>query len=152
MRTPSLLLLAGALALTTACPTTDDEGESDTVATGTENGDGDGDGDTGECTTPPAGVFGNCIAGGPAACEAEGSTVCPTDNLDNPSLGVCAKRCDDICDCWAAPATGDAAVSCVALVNGDPTKTCVLDCSSGETCPTGMECLDSLSICVWPAG
>jgi hypothetical protein len=146
MRTPSLLLLTGFLALTLACPS-DDEADGDTVAD-TETASDDAT-DTGECVAP-AGVYGNCIAGGEAACQAEGQTLCPTDNLDNPSLGVCAKRCDDVCDCWAAPGTGDAGVACVSLVEGDPNKTCVLDCSGGETCPDGMECLDSLSICVWP--
>lgn len=148
MRRPSLLILSGVLALTTACPA-DDDGEVGDTETADDTGDGDGDtAETGECMEP--GVYGNCIEGGEAACQAEGPTLCPTDNLENPSLGVCAKRCEDVCECWAAPATGTAAVTCVPLVDGDPKKTCVLDCSNGETCPDGMECLDTLSICVWP--
>lgn len=146
MHVPSLLTLAGVLALTLAChPSADGEDESNETSEGNTTADET----AGECTTP--GVYGNCIDGGAAACQAEGSTLCPTDNLDNPSLGVCAKRCEDVCECWAAPATGNADVACVALVDGDPNRTCVLDCASGQTCPDGMECLDTLSICVWPA-
>ncbi len=148
-----LLLSLGVLALTFACTPSDDGGDAAGTETATETSAGetssDTTTDTGSQCMPP-GVFGNCIDGGAAACQAEGSTICPTDNLDNPSLGVCAKRCDDVCECWAAPATGNAAVECIALVDGDPKKTCVLDCSGGETCPDGMQCLDTLSICVWP--
>jgi hypothetical protein len=133
------------LALLLACPSADDAEGDSTSETADEMSDAT---DGGECM--PAGVFGNCIADGEAACQAAGQTQCPSDNLDNPSLGVCSKHCNAVCDCWAAPATGNAPVACVALVPGDPDQSCVLDCSNGETCPDGMECLDTLSICVWP--
>lgn len=145
MRLPSSTSLAAFLLLVTACPAGDDGPADDAAATETTAGDTTG----GECTLPD-GVFGNCIQGGDAACMASGDPLCVTDNLDNPSLGVCARRCDDPCDCWAAPTTGSAEVACVALVDGDPTKTCVLDCSGDQACPDGMECLDTLAICVWP--
>ncbi|MFV8753244.1 hypothetical protein ACNOYE_22070 [Nannocystaceae bacterium ST9] len=147
MRTPALISCV--LALVFACKPADDEGDEAGTETASETATETAETTGGECMPP--GEFGNCIDGGAAACMAEGATLCPTDNLDNPSLGVCAKRCDDVCECWAAPATGDAAVACVPLVDGDPKKTCVLDCSAGQTCPDGMQCLDTLSICVWPS-
>ena len=90
MRTPSLLILTGMLALNLGCPS-DDEAEGETG--GTETASETAGTDTGECAAPPAGVYGNCIAGGEAACQAAGQdTLCPTDNLDNPSLGVIRTR------------------------------------------------------------
>lgn len=127
-----------------ACPSADD-GTADeaTETSGTDT-------TSGECVLPD-GVYGDCVAGGDAACMAAGDPFCVTDTIDNPSIGVCTQRCEDTCECWAAPATGTAEVACTALVDGDPTKSCVLDCSSGQTCPDGMECLDPLQICVWPS-
>ncbi len=142
-----------ALMLACACKPADDEGDdSGTETAASETGDTAADTDSTGSVCMPPGEYGDCINGGAAACMAEGSTLCPTDSLDNPTIGVCSKRCEDVCECWAAPATGDAAVACIPLVDGDPKQTCVLDCSSGQTCPDGMECLDTLSICMWPNG
>jgi hypothetical protein len=139
-RTCLALFLLASLA---ACPS-GDEGSSDEASETAQT-----DTTAGECV-PPDGVYGNCITGGDAACMASGAPYCVTDTIDNPSIGVCTRRCDEVCDCWAAPSSGTAEVACTALVAGDPSKSCVLDCSSGQTCPDGMECLDPLQICVWP--
>ncbi len=57
--------------------------------------------------------------------------------------------CAAAMDCPEA-VDGNAVVSC-----GDPlgggADTCYLDCSGGETCPTGQECVDS-SYCAWAVG
>jgi hypothetical protein len=62
---------------------------------------------------------------------------------------ICTIRdCVDTCDCFPAPATGTAVVVCAEILEGGGTA-CGLDCSSGETCPDGMECASGL--CFWPA-
>jgi hypothetical protein len=135
------------LLFVTACndngPSTETETGTDTQSE-TETGDGDGDGDS--CT--PAGVYGDCANGGLDACQAESLPQCLQDDPNMPSIGVCGRACDDVCDCWAAPASGDAPVTCRSLVEGDD-GTCVLDCTGGQTCPDGMSCLDALGICVF---
>jgi hypothetical protein len=61
---------------------------------------------------------------------------------------VCTIRgCRDTCDCFEQPATGTAAVVCAEILSNGETA-CGLDCSSGETCPDGMECASGL--CFWP--
>ncbi|HLT36314.1 MAG TPA: hypothetical protein VK034_08510 [Enhygromyxa sp.] len=141
-----------ALLLSGAC-TNDDNPPTSGTETETGDGDGDpgdgdpGDGDGDQCT--PAGVYGDCGNGGLEACMADSLPLCLTDNPNQPSIGVCGRRCDDECDCWAQPADGEAPVACKALVAGDPDRTCVLDCSGGQSCPGGMTCLDALGICVF---
>ena len=147
MTKPGLFASTFALFLALACtddgPSTETETGSETQAPET-TGDGDGDGDA--CT--PAGVYGDCANGGLDACLADSLPLCLQDDPNMPSIGVCGRRCADECDCWAAPASGDAPVSCKALVPGTD-STCVLDCASGQTCPTDMSCLESLGICVF---
>jgi len=47
--------------------------------------------------------------------------------------------CEDDCDCFAAPATGNAVVECAEVLEGGG-RACVLNCSNGEDCPDGMSC------------
>ncbi len=77
-----------------------------------------------------------------------GNATCIVDDLVMPTLGVCSViDCVDDCDCPDAPPTGNADVVCTA-VTGDPAQLfCNLDCSSGQTCPDGMDCFGDL--CVW---
>ncbi|MFO7563102.1 MAG: hypothetical protein R6X02_10705 [Enhygromyxa sp.] len=143
----------GSVALLLGLACTDDNTPSETE-TGTETQAGDGDGDAegdgdGEAECTPPGVYGDCANGGLDACMAESLPLCLQDDPNMPSIGVCGRRCDDVCDCWAPPATGDAPVACKALVAGDDDRTCVLDCSGGQACPSGMVCLDALDICVF---
>ena len=131
-----LIGVLGVVALGACKP--DDTTDAADSETATETGDGDGDGDgDGECQPPP-GVFGDC-ASSLDACMTDGPKLCVLDNQDAPSIAVCARRCTDVCDCWAAPADGDAPVACMAIdQSGD--NTCVLDCSDGQSCPAGMTC------------
>ncbi len=135
-----VLVLIFAGACTDDGPPSETEAGSETQAPA-ETGDGDGG-----CT--PAGVYGDCANGGLDACMAESTPQCLQDDPNMPSIGVCGRACDDVCDCWAAPADGDAPVACKSLVTGDD-GTCVLDCSGGQSCPGGMSCLDALGICVF---
>jgi hypothetical protein len=135
----AVLGLALLVSFNSAC--TDDGAEADTDAS-TETGETEAE--TGE---PPAGVFGDCANGGLDACMAD-SAQCLQDDPSAPSIGVCGSTCVDAEDCWAAPADGDAPVTCKALVEGDD-GTCVLDCAAGQTCPNGMSCLPTLDICVF---
>lgn len=71
----------------------------------------------------------------------------PTDTCAATKDGsVCAAACDMAADCPAAPATGDAPVTCDDLGNGD---VCYLSCAGGETCPDGMICSGTTN-CVFP--
>jgi hypothetical protein len=82
-----------------------------------------------------------------SGCGAMGAT-CITGG-DPPIVGVCSVNpCADVCDCPAAPATGNAAIACDAITGG-ATQFCYLDCSGGETCPDGMLCFGEL-VCAWP--
>ncbi len=103
-----------------------------------------------ECEDPPpAGNYGDCIADGTASCD-NLSAICLQDDTLDPMFGVCApEECETDCDCPAAPATGDAPVSCGAIVSGGG-NACFLDCSSGQTCPDGMACFDEF-VCMWSA-
>lgn len=62
----------------------------------------------------------------------------------NPDANVCFIRdCEDACDCFAPPPTGNAPVVCAEIL-ADNGRGCALDCSEGQQCPDGMECLDGL--------
>lgn len=106
-------------------------------------------------TGPPAcndvpGNYAVCLGPGNAvdtsACD--GANNCLT--AGNPVIaGVCSVTpCADTCDCPAAPATGTAPIACDAITGG-PEQFCYLDCSGGQTCPTGMVCFGEVA-CVWP--
>ena len=142
----ALLLPALALCLLACSPSPPSgngtDTDTDTDATPTDT-------DTGECEPPP-GLFADCVAGGTEACEADTLPICISDG--SQTLGVCSRGCEDLCDCWAAPDSGTAPVVCRSIVAGDPSQSCVLECSNGETCPDGMVCnelTDSLQICVF---
>lgn len=139
-------LLTGVLGvLTLSACNSDNTAETGGSETATETvGDGDGDGDggdgdgDGDGCQPPPGIFGDC-ASSLDACMTDGPKLCVMDNQDAPSIAVCARRCTDVCDCWAPPGDGTAPVACEVIdQSGD--STCVLDCSDGQTCPTGMTC------------
>ena len=87
------------------CPGDDGVAESETgTGTGTEaTSDATETGDG--CS--PAGVYGDCGGGGTTACMAGGGPdQCILDDTMNPSIAVCGRPCTDVCECWAAPATG----------------------------------------------
>src|SRR5690606_7549451 len=61
---------------------------------------------------------------------------------------VCTRGCFMDCNCWPAP-DGDAPARCSSELL-ENTSLCVLDCSAGQTCPTGMFCVAELGICAHP--
>jgi hypothetical protein len=121
---------------TTGTPTTDDGATTDTGGdtgeTGTESGDTGGMNvsEYGECQDDPDCVTGEICIFGPG-----GVTVCAED------------MCGDAADC-ATPATGDAVVTCSALLGPDTDNICWLDCAGGVDCPDGMTC--GGGTCAWP--
>lgn len=92
-----------------------------------------------EVPTVPAPAYGDCANNPDATCLAE--ETC----LEDDGGAVCTETCTMASDCGDAPETGDAVVACDDLGAGD---TCYLDCSGGQTCPDGMECLGD-SYCHW---
>jgi len=88
---------------------------------------------------PAEGPWGDCINGFP--CDA--GLTC----ISNGQFGWCASiGCMDPGDCEAAPPTGDAMAGCEPILEMGETA-CVLDCSTGESCPDGMVCTGDF--CVW---
>jgi hypothetical protein len=70
----------------------------------------------------------------------------PPKKLDGGNVCI-IRDCVDACDCFPPPATGTAEVVCAKIL-ADGQTGCGLDCSSGQTCPDGMECASNL--CFWP--
>ena len=139
-RLAGLLSLAAALS---ACPSDDTSSETETgseTSSATETTDTDPSStETGDNCSPP-GEFGDCGMGGDAACmSAGGPSQCVLDDPGAPSIAVCGRPCTEVCECWAAPASGDAPVACVSLAPGDD-GTCILDCTNDEACPDDMQC------------
>lgn len=102
------------------------------------------------CPLPPLdGNYADCLddmgVASDAPCEGAG---CVTDTDMNPTAGVCvASGCDNVCQCPAAPDTGDAPVNCED-VTGDMVADCWLACDAGQTCPDGMSCFGGF-ICLF---
>ncbi len=70
----------------------------------------------------PSGFIG-CLT----SSQTEGANVCMISG------------CEDACDCFATPETGNAVVECAEVLEGGG-RACVLNCSNGEACPDGMSC------------
>lgn len=77
-------------------------------------------------------------------CDEEG--YCVVDVIADPAKGICSPPCMNNAEC-DSPASGDATPVCAPLNN--QISACLLDCSSGQTCPTGMLCDPIHSICTW---
>jgi hypothetical protein len=89
-----------------------------------------------------------------AACGAPGS-VCPltdfgciVDDGMAPTQGACMPACMIDADC-PSPASGTANPVCLDVNMDLANDACLLDCSGGETCPTGMSCFMT-AFCLWP--
>jgi len=68
------------------------------------------------------------------------------------TVGICAYTdCIDECDCPQAPPTADTPTVSCQDVTGTGQNECILDCSSGEECPPGMDCFAGF-ICIYPVG
>lgn len=106
------------------------------------------------CRTNVQGEYNACAEKGTIACnylgdsDANGFIGCLTSAEDKGASTCFINDCVEVCDCLPPPATGTAVVVCDAIL-ADGGMGCALDCSGGETCPDGMECLGS--ICFWPA-
>lgn len=96
---------------------------------------------------PPDIGYEDCSAD-PTSCEV--TDTCIVDDVMNATWGVCAENsCADVSDCPTAPPGGNAVETCGEITGAAPAE-CYLDCSGGETCPTGMNC-EAGVICAWPA-
>jgi hypothetical protein len=93
--------------------------------------------------------FGDCVTMSVIdACIIPGEQ-CFTDM--GPTVGVCtAVGCAVDADCPPAPPGGNAPVICQDVNLDMVAEECSLDCSAGQTCPTGMGCSFNF-ICTWPA-
>ncbi len=70
---------------------------------------------------------------------AVGFIGCLTSSTTKGANVCMISDCEDACDCFAPPATGDAVVECAEVLEGGG-RACVLNCSNGESCPDGMSC------------
>jgi hypothetical protein len=84
---------------------------------------------------------------------ATGAGLClevPDDMAGTGDGSVCSTSdCDNVADCPAAPATGNAVVTCTDVI-GDGSGNCYLDCAAGQTCADGMVCHPNFGVCYWP--
>lgn len=120
--------------------TTNPPDSSTTVESESES---ESESDTSSSGDPPTSEgYGDCVNDRP-------TDACARDEecFTQGAFGVCAAVCRDVGDCPDAPASGNAAVACMDFDGGD--NECVLDCSGGEICPTGMRCFDDRN-CMWP--
>jgi hypothetical protein len=89
----------------------------------------------------PQPQYGDCINVGP--CDA--GLTCVSDAA--MTFGWCSTiNCVDDTACQPPPATGDAPAICAPI--NDMVDACLLDCSTGQTCPDGMACFAGF-VCVW---
>jgi hypothetical protein len=153
---------------TTTTATTGDGGTGDTGETGdgdgTTSGDGDGtsfttgDGTTGDgdgtATGDGDGDYMGPYSGGQGmmcVCFDAAETGCivlqdPTTMVETGL--VCYAPCTppDASSCpTSLPPGGTATPACAAIVG---TGECILDCSAGQMCPTGMSCINA-TLCAW---
>jgi hypothetical protein len=97
---------------------------------------------------PATGQYSHCLD----AAECVDVTLCVQIQMDMKTVdGFCSTfPCEDAAvDCDVAPG-GTAEPFCFPMtVNDMATTACALDCSAGQTCPTGMQCfaLESASVC-----
>lgn len=136
----------------TTALTATDTGDASTSGGPTTTNGATTDGETTDTATTggcshPAGAYGDCLNGGFSTCM-NNDSVCLHDDADNPTVGVCSLLdCTDVCDCPAAPATGNAQVTCGDILQGGGTA-CFLACGAATICPDGMVCASNL-LCTW---
>lgn len=127
---------------------TSSSGEPDPTTVDPDLTTGEPDPTTGapdECPGQPQGTYNDCING--EACDGANAT-CLSDNPDDPNFGLCSRECEDDCDCFPDPTKGSADSTCAPILEGGG-KACVLDCSGGKSCPSGMACNPDFDICVF---
>lgn len=105
---------------------------------------------------PPVPGYASCVP----VDQCVAGEVCYSADANGGSVtvNVCsAPDCPSAAACPLAPASGNAVPACGDVGGGN--DTCYLDCSGGETCPTGMLCadgtycaFDSADLCVGAVG
>jgi hypothetical protein len=92
-------------------------------------------------------AYGDCADNPAETCQPT-EDACISD-AGGTAAGCSQSGCADATECPAAPATGDAPVTCGDLGGGN---TCYLDCAGGQTCPDGTACtvVGAGSACLWP--
>lgn len=142
----------GAGSTDTGPESSSDEGSSGTSSgTGTDTGADTGDSGSTDGPAPPSGDWVDCYAG--EDCNSVDATCLQVPQSTGYSCIFApdpVAGCVDASDCPAAPATGNAPVTCGSL-DFDPSQDeCFLDCSAGQTCPDGQECLGTHA-CGYPS-
>lgn len=124
-------------------------GEESSSSSSSTSGAGDDDGGMGGMQ-PADGMYSPCVI--PDDCGFAPELCITISDMDGMLLdGFCSETtCNDpMADCDVAPG-GTAMPACIDVsVDGMPDSACVLDCSGGASCPTGMTCysLGGTSIC-----
>ena len=133
-----------------------------TTTTGTGEGSSSGSSTSTSATTEDTGIecggmwgstnWGGCLTeyGVVDAANLCGAgTMCVLTDSDPVTHTACTLECQDSCDCPAPPETGTATVAC-GNIDDDETNKCYLDCSGGNQCPDGMECVED-QFCAIPS-
>lgn len=100
------------------------------------------------CQTRNDGTYAGCVLGDGTI----DTSVCNDDAAEclvdaaNPTAGVCAPPCTQVCDCPSLPGH-NAQLGCGDL-DSDGFSECIIGCTGG--CPPGMVC-NAEAICMWPA-
>ena len=79
--------------------------------------------------------YGDCVNW-----DAEQTCLADEACIQGAADGYCGETCEDATTCPIA-VDGDAMPAC-GDIDGNEGSECYLDCSGGETCPTGMACVD----------
>ena len=135
----------------TASTSTSGEPETTTgeVSTGETTGSGSSSSDSGGETGTGEQGYGDCFNNPVEEVCITGET-CIDDAGMPPGVGVCAlQECGGAGECPSPPPGGRASPACMD-VTGDMVDECVLQCTGGADCPTGMACFASF-VCVWGA-
>ncbi|MBL4686983.1 MAG: hypothetical protein JKY37_20475 [Nannocystaceae bacterium] len=111
--------------------------DGDEAETRGEEEDSSSSSSTGACEPGGPGQWANCEMG--ESCGGDSTCL----ELD-PAIGACSFTCTSACDCPAAPASGDAVVTCGDHGFG---QGCFLSCQGGEACPNEMVC--TVGLCAY---
>lgn len=118
-------------------------GDSGTTG-GTTAAESSGSGSSGTTGGGPGEVgFGDCLPG--SCVDAERCIIDETPT----NFAVCSfNPCTTVTDCPLPPPGGNATRTCAEVAGFDGNE-CALLCNAGQTCPTGMQCVQNF-LCMWP--
>jgi hypothetical protein len=123
---------------------TSDAGDETETSSGTHE-----TGDEVPSEQPASGMYSACLS--PAMCVGQTTCFTITEGMDVVDGFCTSAPCTDAgIDCDASPGGSATPICFDMLVGGMETMGCALDCSSGKTCPAGMQCytLATGEICV----